>query len=276
MKDSAPFRKAWIWAVLMVIALLLLSSASGSNRQWNPLERLLVEATAPVARAFTWAVNGVKNFWLKYFYLVDVRQENKELKRRVQELMLENSRYRELLSTYGRLQALLKIKQGFTEPVVAARVIGRDPSGWFRSIVVDKGEKDGICLDMPVVNAEGVVGRIVSVSTHYSKVLLIIDQNSSVDCLIQRSRDRGMVKGFSAELCTIEYLVKSGDVVEGDQVVTSGFGGVFPKGLPLGQVTEVVDRPGELFKEVRMKPAVNFSKLEEVLIVLHKKVLFDS
>ena len=260
----------------MIIALLLLASASGSNRQWNPLDRLLVEITAPLQRVFTWGVNAIEDFWLNYFYLVDVRQENKELKRQIQQLMLENSRYRELLSTYVRLQTLLKFKQTFREPVIAARVIGRDPSGWFRSVIVDKGEKDGISVDMPVVNALGVVGRIVSVSTHYSKVLLIIDQNSSVDCLIQRSRDRGMVKGLSTELCKVAYLVKSSDVSLGDQVVTSGLGGVFPKGLPLGQVVRVVDKPEELFKEVDMKPVVNFSKLEEVLIILHRKISFDS
>ena len=276
MKDSTPFRKAWIWAALVIIALLLLASASGSNRQWNPLDRLLVEITAPLQRVFTWGVNAIEDFWLNYFYLVDVRQENKELKRQIQQLMLENSRYRELLSTYVRLQTLLKFKQTFREPVIAARVIGRDPSGWFRSVIVDKGEKDGISVDMPVVNALGVVGRIVSVSTHYSKVLLIIDQNSSVDCLIQRSRDRGIVKGLSTELCKVAYLVKSSDVILGDQVVTSGLGGVFPKGLPLGQVVRIVDKPEELFKEVDVKPAVNFSKLEEVLIILHRKISFDS
>jgi len=237
---------------------------------------LVVELTAPLQSLFTSAVNLVEDFWFNYFYLVGVRQENQQLKKQVEQLMLENSRYRELLSTYGRLQALLKFKQTFREPVIAARVIGRDPSGWFRSVIVDKGEKDGVAIDMPVVNALGVVGRIVSVSPHYSKILLIIDQNSSVDCLIQRSRDRGMVKGLSPELCKVAYLVKSSDVSLGDQVVTSGLGGVFPKGLPLGEVVKVVDKPGELFKEVDMRPAVNFSKLEEVLIILRKKISFES
>jgi len=268
------FRKAWIWAALIIVALLLLSSASGTNRQWNPLDKIVVEVTAPVQRLFTYVVDAVENFWLQYFYLVGVRQENKELKKQVQQLMLENSRYRELLSTYERLQALLKFKQTFAEPVVAARVIGRDPSGWFRSVIVDKGQKDGITVDMPVVAARGVVGRIVSVSPNYSKVLLIIDQNSSVDCLIQRSRDRGMVKGLSEELCKVAYIVRSSDVRLSDVVITSGLGGVFPKGLPLGVVTKVDERPGELFKEVEMRPAVDFSKLEEVLIILKSPTSF--
>jgi len=234
-----------------------------------------VESTGPLQKLFTYTVNTVENFWLQYFYLVGVRRENKELRKQVQRLMLENTRYRELLSTYQRLQALLKFKQTFNQPAVAGRVIGRDPSGWFRSIIVDKGQQDGIAMDMPVVNAQGVVGRIVSTSPHYSKVLLIIDQNSSVDCLIQRSRYRGMVKGVSEDLCKVAYIVKSSDVRQGDVVVTSGLGGVFPKGLPLGTVTKVEERAGELFKEVEMRPAVDFSRLEEVLIILKKHTAFE-
>jgi len=268
------FKKAWIWAALIIVALLLLSSASGKSRQWNPLDQIVVEITAPVQRLFTCVTDTVEDFWSQYIYLVGVRQENKELKRQIRQLMLENSRYRELLSTYERLQELLKFKQSFKHPVVAARVIGRDPSGWFRSVIVDKGENDGITVNMPVVAAHGVVGRIVSVSPNYSKVLLIIDQNSSVDCLIRRSRDRGMVKGLSQGLCKVAYIGTSSDVRGKDVVITSGLGGEFPKGLPLGVVTKVDERPGELFKEVEMRPTVDFSKLEEVLIILKRPVSF--
>jgi len=239
------------------------------------LDRFLVEITSPIQKLFTRAVDAIENFWLDYFYLVDVRRENKELKKQVNQLMMQNTRYHELLSTYKRLQALLNFKQTFEEPVIAAQVIGRDPSGWFRSVIIDKGKEDGIQVDMPVVNALGVVGRVVGVSAHYSKVLLIIDQNSSVDCLLQRSRDRGMVKGLFPERCKVAYIVKSSDVIIGDQVVTSGLGGVFPKGLPLGRVIKVEDSPGELFKDIDMKPAVNFSKLEEVLVILKKSLAFD-
>jgi len=275
LRDATFFRKAWIWALFCIIALLLLSSASETQRQWNPLDRFLVEITSPIQKLFTRAVDAIENFWLDYFYLVDVRRENKELKKQVNQLMMQNTRYHELLSTYKRLQALLNFKQTFEEPVIAAQVIGRDPSGWFRSVIIDKGKEDGIQVDMPVVNALGVVGRVVGVSAHYSKVLLIIDQNSSVDCLLQRSRDRGMVKGLFPERCKVAYIVKSSDVIIGDQVVTSGLGGVFPKGLPLGRVIKVEDSPGELFKDIDMKPAVNFSKLEEVLVILKKSLAFD-
>jgi rod shape-determining protein MreC len=118
-----------------------------------------------------------------------------------------------------------------------------------------------------------VVGRLVSVSPNYSKVLLIIDQNSAVDCVIQRSRDEGIVKGLTAKLCVLEYMLKTSDVVMGDKVVTSGLGRVYPKGLPVGKVLEVVDIPGELFKDIKVKPMVDFSKLEELLVILKEDPL---
>ena len=177
-----------------------------------------------------------------------------------------------MLSTHERLHELLQFKQTINQPVIAARAIARDPSGWFKSIIIDKGEKASLSLNMPVVNSRGVVGRIVSVSSHYAKVLLVIDQNSAVDCLVQRSRDRGMVKGFSAETCELGYVQKASDVEVGDEIVTSGLGGVFPKGLLIGRVLTVSEPPDELFKNISVKPAVDFSKLEEVLIILKEDI----
>ena len=200
-----------------------------------------------------------------------MRRENKNLNEGINSLRLENNRYREMLATHNRLRELLQFKQAINKPVVAAQVIGRDPTGWFKSIIIDKGKRSGVKVNMPVVNASGVVGRIVSVSPNYAKVLLVIDQNSAVDCLIQRSRDRGMVKGLSHGKCKLDYLVKSSDVVDGDIIITSGLGGVFPKGLALGHVIEVKERPGELFKDIEIMPAVNFSKLEEVMVILKEE-----
>ncbi len=253
----------------------MLSSSFGSEYEWNFFDKVVVEITAPFQKAFKFTVNSIEDLWLGYFYLVDVRRENKELKKKVDQLLIENSKYRELLSAYKRLQALLKFKQTFQQPVVAAQVIGLDPSGWFKSIIIDKGSDDGIMPDMPVVNALGVVGRVVSVCPDYSKVLLIIDQNSAVDCLLQRTRARAMVKGVSSDMCKLDYVVKSTDVAIGDMIVTSGLGGVFPKGLPVGKVSSIKDVSGSLFKQIQIRPLVDFSKLEEVLIIQKKPVDFN-
>ena len=128
-------------------------------------------------------------------------------------------------------------------------------------------------MNMPVVNASGVVGRLVSVSPNYAKALLIIDQNSAVDCIIQGSRGKGIVKGISSKICKLDYVVKTTDVNVDDIVVTSGLGRVFPKGLPVGKVMEVVDSPEELFKDIKVSPMVDFSKLEELLVILKEDPL---
>jgi len=245
---------------------------SGQKRSWNPFEQILIEATAPIEKLFQRTMAWTERFWSNYFFLVNVRKENLALKKQLNNLKMENSRYREMLFTHERLKALFQFKQAINMPALAAQVIGLDPTGWFRSVIIDKGAHAGIAVDMPVVNASGVVGRVVSVSPHYAKVLLIIDQNSAVDCLIQRSRDRGMVRGRSAEACDLDYMIKTSDVRVGDKVVTSGLGGVFPKGIPIGQVIKVEDSPGDLFRYITVKPVVDFSRLEEVLIIMKEKV----
>jgi rod shape-determining protein MreC len=215
----------------------------------------------------------IEGIWLRYFGLVNVYDENIRLMGEIDTLRMENYRYQELLAAHSRLQRLLQFEKTINWPASAAQVIGRDPTGWFKSVIIDKGKNSGLKVNMPVVNANGVVGRLVSVSPNYAKVLLIIDQNSAVDCIVQGSRDRGIIKGFSSKTCKLDYVVKTSDVKIGDVVVTSGLARVYPKGLPVGKVVEVVDSPGELFKEVKVAPMVDFSKLEELLVILKEDPL---
>jgi len=228
----------------------------------------VAEVAAPFQKLFMGTISITRNIWRNYFFLVQTRQENLLLKKEIDLLKIENSKYQELLLANQRLQKLLNFRENTDEPVLPARVIGWDSSGLFKSIIIDKGEKDGLRINMPVVNSEGAVGRVVSVSSNYAQVLLITDQNSAVDGLVQRSRGRGMVKGMGSGECYFDYVIKTCDIKEGDTIVTSGSGRIFPKGLYLGEVKEINDSPNKLFKDVRVTPAVDFSKLEEVLIVL--------
>ena len=267
MQGDKRFRTLWVSIFFVCLVLFLLSSSSGLKQPWNPVEQLIIEIAAPFQKLIRQTINATRDFWTNYFYLVDVRRENERLKQEMDSLRRENSQYKELLTAHERLRSLLQFREVVDKPVVAAQVIGMDPTGWFKSVIIDKGKNAGLKWDMPVVNASGVVGRIVSVSNNYAKVLLIIDQNSSLDCLTQRSRDRGMVKGTSGQLCKMDYVAKSSNVSVGDLVITSGIGGVFPKGLPVGEISNVKEGEGKLFQEIEVIPSVDFSKLEEVLVI---------
>ena len=266
----------WIWIALLFIAFILVSSSFGKRRPWSPAEQAAIEITAPVQKVIINTVDAVQDFWWKYFSLVDLRNENASLKKEIDDLKMENSLYRELVAANRRVAAMLQFKDVIHRDALVAQVIGRDPTGWFESVMIDKGEKAGLRLNMAVVNAQGVVGQIVSLAPNYAKVLLMIDQNSAVDCLIQRSREKGIVKGLSPKVCKMHYVVKNGDVKVGDLVVTSGMGRVYPKGLPVGRVIEVADDPWEMFKDVKVEPLVDFSKLEEVLVLLKEDPLSNS
>lgn len=263
----------WIWALLIFIALFFISANLGGKRSWDPSEQLVIEIISPFQKFISETINITERIWLNYFGLINTRNENVRIKKELDSLKRENYLYQETLAANQRLQRLLQFKDTSEQSVIAAQVIGRDPTGWFQSVIIDKGKNSGMKLNMPVVNAEGVVGKLISISHNYSKVLLIIDQNSSVDCIIQRSRDSGIMKGLSSKVCKLDYFLRSSDVQVGDMVVTSGLGGIFPKGIPVGEVIDVKDPPGELFKDVRIRPSVDFSKLEELLIILKEDPL---
>lgn len=271
MVNLRRIRIIWIWILFVFIALFLLSSNLKRARSWSPAEEVIVELVAPLQEFLHKTVDGVERVWDKYFGLVRVYEENRRLRNELHTLRMENAKYREMLATHGRLQELLQFKKRTDWPMMAAQVIGRDPTGWFKSVTIDKGRKAGLAVNMPVVSAPGVVGRLVSVSPNYAKVLLIIDQNSAVDCLNQDSRDQGILKGASSKVCNLDYVLKTSRMMPGDTIITSGLGGVFPKGLPVGEVIRVSDRPGALFKDVQVRPMVDFSRLEEVLVIMMEK-----
>jgi rod shape-determining protein MreC len=166
-----------------------------------------------------------------------------------------------------RLRRLMGMGREFSQQVVYAEVIGRDPTAWFKTVIIDKGAKDNIAVGMPVVVPEGIVGQIVDVSGRYAKVLLIVDQNSAVDALVQRTRARGLIKGEFADQCRLEYVLRKEDVRIGDVIVTSGLDDVFPKGLRIGAIDDISGEPNEMFYTITIAPFVDFEKLEDLLIL---------
>jgi rod shape-determining protein MreC len=265
---TSQARKFIIPILIFLLALSLISANLHSRGNMSFFESLVVGITSPVQKVVWGIIGGVGSVWRGYFYLVGLEKENKALKRELQELKLQMNRYREADLANERLRALLNFKKSIATPLLPAQLVAFDPSGWFQTILIDKGRNDGVVQDMAVVSAEGLVGRVIGVGNRHAKVLLILDGNSAVDAYIQRSRARGVLVGLGRELCLLKYVQRNEDVQMGDQVISSGMGGVFPKGLLVGTVQEVVRGSSGLFQRVEVEPAVNFSRLEEVLVVI--------
>jgi len=255
----------------MAVVLFLvgtLPSGDKPRETWGIVERIVAEAAGPFQRAFHYVTASIGGIWSGYVDLVHVRKENQKLKKENQKLKFDLSRLEEEAQASKRLRKLLDFTQAVDFDMIPAQVVGRDPSGWYNTLLIGKGAKDGLRQDMAVVSHQGVVGRIVSVSGNYAKVLLIIDQNSAVDALIQESRRKGILIGGPGKLCRLNYISPLYTINAGDSIVTSGLDGIFPKGLPLGTVKNVESEKRDMFQKILVRPAVDFSRLEEVLVIL--------
>ena len=259
--------------ILFALTNLVLLSASAKHPHSNGIiGRMVMAAVAPFQEGVTRSVGFCEYIWDHYLYVVSARHECDEVKRTLAGLRLEKSRYVESEQTCQRLHKLLEIKDSLSHNLLAAQVVGVDPSGWFHSIIINVGTRDGAVKGMPVVAPEGIVGQIVKVSFGYSKVMLMIDRSSAIDALVQRTRVRGIIEGKTDEYCRFKYVLRKVEIDSGDVVVSSGFDGIFPKGLRIGFVKDVSKSRAGIFQNVNVEPFVDFTRLEEVLVITNASV----
>jgi rod shape-determining protein MreC len=242
-----------------------------SSRQQPPsvgVGSLALTLVAPFQEALSATLGLVSDTWRHYFWLVEVARQNERLKGELQRSEALGDHCRELQLANERLRQLLHFRTTVGGGgMVAAEVIGRDPSAWSRTLIIDKGSRDGLSQGQPAVVPDGVAGQVVEVAAHYAKVLLITDPNNAVDALVQRSRARGIVKGGEGGSCLLDYAMRKDEIRVGDTIVTSGLDGVYPKGLRVGSVTSVSRRHSGMFQDVVVSPFVDFEKIEEVLVI---------
>jgi rod shape-determining protein MreC len=225
-----------------------------------------VGAVTPLEKLLGWTQTSTGNLWHNYFYLRGVRAENRTLKAQIERMSLEQVRLSQDADQARRLQALLAFKEQFISQTMAAQVIGSSGSELSRSVYIDKGEHDGIKPDMAVITADGIVGKVLRVYRSTSLVLLIDDQTSGVGSILDKTRLQGILRGTPSGELVLEKVMSDETVSLGELVLTSGGDGIFPKGLLVGRVTKA--SPGsELFLNIRVRPAADLSKLEEVLVV---------
>jgi rod shape-determining protein MreC len=230
-------------------------------------DALFMEFCAPFQKASTFVIENTHGVFKKYLFLVHLQKENVRLKQRIAELQEANHQMKEMALANERLQKLLQFREKISLTVVAAEVIGQDPSSWFKSVTINKGEKDGLRKGMAVISSEGVVGQILKTASHYSTVLLITDYNSAIDSIIQRTRAKAIVEGKGENRCQLKYLLRTEEVNVGDIVVTSGLSGNFSKGLKVGEIQKVDKKGHGVFQYAELVPSVNLNRLEEVLII---------
>lgn len=267
-------RTGWLFAAVVVSHIILISAQVTTKRGVPVLQEVTFGAFAEMQRAATSAVNGVQEGWQNYFALQQIRQENEQLRREVTDLRVSLEQERTVAQETRTLQKLLDLKSATGFSTTAAAVIGSGADPEFRTISIDKGTQDGLRADMAVMSPAGVVGRILMPTSRAAKVQLIIDRDAAAGVLIERSRVSGVVTGigsadslaFKAGLIELNYVPGSADVKPGDRVVTSGIDGIYPKGLPVGEIQSAERVSGEW--RIRVKPAVDFSSLETVLVVL--------
>jgi rod shape-determining protein MreC len=269
---------------ILFAALLLLTSISmvvdrrtladgGTDHSW--FGGALLEVAAAVQEALLFPVRLVGDGVSRYVALVNLRAENESLRERVAALEERSLQYVEALVASGNLERIAAMREGFEVPLLPSEVVGHDVSPFFRSVLLDRGRGDGVRAGMPVVTDRGLVGLVTATSPGAARIMLLLDRQSAVDGMDQRSRARGIVRGNGRGRLEFVFVVRGDDVEVGDVIITSGVGGVHPKGIRLGRVAEIHADESSLLHSATLQPAVDFGRLEQVFVMLERGPTMD-
>lgn len=262
-------RTGWIFFWVMLPQLLLVSWQVQTRAGTRVLQAVVFEIFSRVQHATASAVNGTRGIWGSYVALRGVRVENEDLKRRVAALEVQLQQEHALAARSVELQKLMDLRSQAELPTLAAEVIAGNPDPVMRTVTIDKGSADGVLADMAVVAPGGIVGRVIRpVVRRAARVQLIIDHNAALGALTERTRAGGLVLGVEATPpLRMDMVSNLNDVKPGDTVVASGVDGIYPKGYLIGRV-ELATRGSGLYQTITVRPGVDFSSLEAVLVVL--------
>lgn len=252
--------------VLIVLSLTIPYSVSSRSRV------VLMRAFSPLIKLEYSLISSVRLLGGVWYSRGRLKEENIALRWKVKELSREDAELRDLKSENRRLHRLLNFKESSSHTMLPAQIIGRDPLHWYSSVVIDRGTRDGVRPDMAVICDEGVVGKVVESAPEVSTVLLIVDKRSRIGGIVERTRENGVLEGTSFNTCKLSYLPRRAEVRAGDRVLTSGLGGIYPKGLYVGGCIGVYAGEYGLYTCADISPGVNFSTLEEVLVLIDHAV----
>ncbi len=272
---GAPLLFGFLALVAVVTMVSDRRSLAEGGRDLPWWQAVMLEIAVPIQDVVAAPVDAARGLWAEYVALLDVRERNERLRGRIVELEEANLQYREALVASGHLQQIAAMRDEFEIPMLPSEVVGLDVMPWFRSVLVDRGGAHGVRAGNPVITAEGVVGLVTATSRHAAKTMLLLDRQSAIDGIVQRSRARGIVRGQGTDRLAFEFVVRGGDVKLGDVVITSGLGAVYPKGLRIGEVVELLDPEGGLLQTATLRPAVDFGRLEQVFVMMRRGPTMD-
>lgn len=250
---------------IVTATLILVLISFGQQRYPVAALGLIREGYSWVARVAEAPLDFGSGIWNNYIYLINARQENAVLKDKVKALEVRTMALNEVRIENMRLRAMLDFKQAYPDyPLVPAEVLGQDISLVFKTLLLDKGSRDGFFKDMPIIKPGGIVGRVIAITPHTAQVLLVTDVNSAVPAVIENSRVKGIVKGRGDGSLSLEYVKGDEDVKVGDRVISSGLGGIFPRGITIGSVHSINRPRHKMFAVILLKPGVDIGRIEEV------------
>jgi len=258
-------RPGYLFAAITVGHMLLISTQVNSGRGIPVFETATFGAFADVQRGASAAISGVRTWWGEYVELQAVHGDNLRLRQELSRMQIALQQEHALAQQSRTLEKLLALRSQSRFPTIAANVIAGSASPDFRTLTVNKGTNDGLGPDMAVIAPTGVVGRVITPGGRAARVQLLIDRNAAVGAMVERSRAQGVAEGTGTEM-RLSYVAGRADVAVGDVVVTSGIDGIYPKGFVVGQI-ESVERGAGALGVIMLRPAVDFSSLEAVLVV---------
>lgn len=259
--------------IILVIIILFVVAAftAGEDSKLNAVRNVLTVPLNPLQKAIRGIGDKIKETIHFFQDVRTARAENEVLKEKVQEMERELDKIHRLTKENENLKNLLQFKEQFKQELIGCNIIAKDSGNWFEIFTIDRGSKDGIAVNDPVINANGLVGRVSRVDLLSAKVVSIIDTESSVSARLSKSRDLVILRGDAQlrteGLCRLDYIPPDVDVAVGDKVETSGMSSLYPKGIIIGEIIQIVKNEGQFDYYAIVKPAVDFKRLEEVAVI---------
>jgi rod shape-determining protein MreC len=266
-KYLKQYRFYIILFLFILIPVIAIDTATRAPRDYRFYDRAIVSLTSPIQTMVSWSLEQIALSFENYILLWHTHQDNVALLEENRRLLNSIASLRETQEENIRLRRLLQFEEKLHLRSIVARVIATGVSSEFRSLRLNRGESAGVKRNMAVITNKGIVGRILRTTNSSSDVVTLLDPLSAVDAIVERSRARGIIEGMTDDACQLKYALRTDDIQPGDVLISSGLGGIFPKGVVAGTVSKVNRKPFGITQEVEVQPSVDFTNLEEVLIV---------